>query len=66
MCDKKDHPKGKLEQTFSVFEVAKRHRVTPKTIRNEIDRRRLEAIYVGRLLRITAEALAAWERGDWK
>lgn len=66
MCDCEDRAGAKLGPSYSVFDVAKRHRVTPKTIRNEIERRRLAATHVGRLIRITPEALAAWERGEWK
>jgi len=66
MSNKCDHSEFELENTYSVFEVAKRHRTTSKTTRNEIERGRLKVIYVGRLLRITPEALFAYERGDWK
>lgn len=60
------HPPDDGERTYTVAEVAKRHRVTPRTTREEIKRERLKATRVGRLLRITPKALAAYERGDWK
>ncbi len=59
-------PTDNGELTYTVAEVAKRYRVTPRTIREEIRRGRLEALPVGRLKRITPAALAAYERGDWK
>ena len=59
-------PPDNGELTYTIAEVAKRHRVTPKTTRAEIKRGRLEAIKVGRLQRITSAALARYERGDWK
>ncbi len=59
-------PRDDAEQSYTVKEVAKRRRVTPRTIRAEIKRKRLKASRVGRLLRITPQALAAYERGDWK
>lgn len=59
-------PRDSAEQSYTVSEVAKRRRVTPRTIRNDIKRGRLAESPSGRLRRITPEALAAYERGDWK
>jgi excisionase family DNA binding protein len=59
-------PRNSAEQAYTVQEVARRRRVTSRTIRNDIKRKRLKAARVGRLLRITPEALADYERGNWK
>lgn len=66
MKPKTTPPRDNPEQSYTVAEVAKRRRVTPRTIRNDIKRGRLDAAPVGRLIRITPQALAAYERGDWK
>lgn len=59
-------PRDNAEQSYTVIELAHRNRVTPRTIRKDIKRGKLEAIQVGRLQRITPAALARYERGDWK
>ena len=66
MTNRRTPARDDAEQSYTVKEVAQRRRVTPRTIRKEIKREKLEATRVGRLLRITPDALAAYERGDWK
>lgn len=66
MTSRTTPPRADAEQDYTVEEVAKRMRVTPRTIREEIKRGKLKATRVGRFWRITAEALARYERGDWK
>lgn len=59
-------PRDDAQQSYTISEVAKRRRVTPRTIRNDIKLERLKATRAGRLWRITPEALVAYERGHWK
>ncbi len=51
-------------KAFSVDEVAERLGVNPQTVRSMIERGDLRAIRVGRLLRIPAEVLEGFLRGE--
>jgi excisionase family DNA binding protein len=47
---------------FTVTEVASRYRVKPRTVRDWIKRGRIVAMRTGRLIRISSDALAAFEK----
>lgn len=51
-------------EAFSVPEVAQKLGVSPSHVRQLIKRGELQAIYVGRLLRVTAEDLQRYLRGE--
>lgn len=51
------------ESYLLVAEVARRHRVTPKTVRNWIAAKQLPALRKGRLIRIPLSGLKKFEKG---
>lgn len=49
------------KKSYHIDEVAEAYEVSRKTVEREIKRGELEAIRIGRALRIKAEALTAYE-----
>ena len=52
---------GGLQPYYTIPEVADRHRVSPKTVRREIEAKRLKVTRFGRCVRISAADLALYE-----